>query len=354
MSKHSRSALLGFAALVIAGCGDSGPFDPVATDNAAEGVFNAIENNQGIQSIAVLADAFPSFGGAAVMQATIPSAPTAARGTPQWFSERIGLSELNSLQSPAAPAVLFPSNYLGTTFVYNELTQKYEEDPNRTGAPADGLRLILYAVDPILGQVVIPLNEIGLLDLSDKGTPAADAVGIKAVIGSVTVLDYVASASITTTSVSFSADGVLSDGSTDVNFNLSQTFSETDGITVDYDVSVPDQDARVRLQVTADPQGASATITFTIEHSGNTVVLNVTGTDTSINGTVEHNGETVIQIAGSPDAPTFTDVNGEPLTPEQLESLADLFEGAGDIFDDLDDLLKPAYQVLQISFFYDV
>ncbi len=366
MSQHSRSArrpspwrrataLLGFATLAVGGCGD-GPFDPVATDNAVEGVFATIENNQAVQSIAVLADGFPAFSGApAALQATLPIALSAARGTPQWFGARLSQLELKPPpHSTAAPAVLFPADLLGKTFVYNTQTGAYEVDLNRSGAPATGVRLILYAVDPILRQVVTPLNEIGHLDLTDEGTPAADAVGIKAVINDVTVLDYVASASITTSSVSFSAQGVLSDGTTNVNFTLSQTFSETDGVMIDYDVSVPDQDARVRLQVTADPQGGSVHITFTIEHDGRTVVLDVTGTDTSISGTVSHNGETVIEISGNPDAPTFTDVAGNPLSPAQLVSLKDLFDGAGDIFDHLDDLLAPAYHVLQISFFFAV
>ncbi len=354
MSKHSRSALLGFAALVIAGCSDSGPFDPVATDDAVEGVFATIENNQAVQSVGVLAELFPSFGAApAALQAAMPTALHAARGTPQWFGARLSQLQLRPPpRSTAAPAVLFPADLLGKTFVYNTQTAAYEVDLNRSGAPATGVRLILYAVDPILRQIITPLNEIGQLDLTDEGTPAADAVGIKAVINDVTVLDYVASASITTSSVSFSAQGVLSDGTTNVNFTLSQTFSETDGVIIDYDVSVPDQDVRLQLKVTADPQGASVHITFTIEHDGRTVVLDVTGTDTSISGTVSHNGETVLEISGNPDAPTFTDVAGNPLSPEQLVSLKDLFDGAGDIFDHLDDLLAPAYHVLQISFLF--
>ncbi|NIM50102.1 MAG: hypothetical protein GTN62_07170 [Gemmatimonadales bacterium] len=353
-------ALLCLGALAFGACSDStGPgdeFDPVTTQRAAEDVFLAVSDNPAVQSVAVLSEGFPSFAaGPVAAAAELPLDTPTPDEAEHWLLRRLRqLDQPPAFYSPAEPAVLFPADLLGKTLVYNDQTGMYEVDDTRTGAPTAGVRFILYAVDPVLHQPVIPLNEIGHLDLEDKSSPSVDMLGITAVVSGTTVLDYDASATVTTSSVTLSAAGYVSNGTTQVDFDLSLSLSETTGITVDYDVSVPSENAGVSLLLTADLQAQSISVTLTITYDGNTVVFDVTGTQTTITGSVTYNGDTVIEISGNPDAPTFTDVSGTPLTQAQLQALGAIFEAAGEVLDAFDDLLAPAFKVLQISIFFDL
>jgi hypothetical protein len=353
MTTHSRTSrsLLALTALTVfalAGCGDSvspgEDFDAVLTSAAAADVYDAIENNEAVQSLGVLGAAFPQFA-AAPMVATLPTAP--------WNPGDWGAQRLSAMQAlpfePTVAEVLFPANYLGTTWVYDAGSESYVIAPDSTDGPADGVRISLYAVDPILHQIVQPLTHVGYVELTDESTPSADAVRISAFIGSTNVLNYVASATVTTSTITFSADGFVSDGSTQVNFELSVTLTQdTEQATIDYLIYRVDGTASVHLVVNADGLAGTLTVDLTVEHGDHTVVFHVTGSDTAIAGTVHHNGALVVEISGGGDQPVFEDGQGNPLTGDQLQALAELFESVFEILDHFDDLLVPAFLVLQI------
>ena len=86
-----------------------------------------------------------------------------------------------------------------------------------------------------------------------------------------------------------------------------------------------------------------------MKQMGESVALDITGSDTAISGVVSHNGATVAEISGTPDQPAFTDADGNPLTNEQVQSLGELFIGITAIISGFDVLLIPAYLVLQVS-----
>jgi len=79
-------------------------------------------------------------------------------------------------------ASVVPSALLGTTWVWNPTTHKYEQDGTFTpAAPTDRVRIILYAVDPITDQIVEnPLTSTGFVDLVDESTtsPAVDKLHV--------------------------------------------------------------------------------------------------------------------------------------------------------------------------------
>jgi hypothetical protein len=177
--------------------------------------------------------------------------------------------------------------------VYNLDSGRYEVAADSTGAPEDGIRLKLYAVDPVLHQPITPLDDIGYLDLTDESSPSADALGVLAVVQGVTYLDYLASAVLTTGSV---------------------TFSE-----------------------------------MSVAHDGQTVTMAVTGSDAALSGTVKHNDNVVVTISGTPQQPVFTDAAGNELTNQDLQALAALFASVGAILNGFDNLLFPAYLVFSVS-----
>jgi hypothetical protein len=348
------TALACAAVIGLAGCSDStGPdaeFDPVAAGATADDIGGAMAANPALTSMEVMGAYFPSFA-AAPLAATVPFDPRSEDDRHWTDTRRDAFRQWSEYESPDGPAkVIFPADLLGKTLVFNPLTEQYEVDPARDGeAPSNGLRLALYAVDPILHQMIEPMTEIGYLELTDEDTPAMDAVGIVAVINEVTVLDYLASAQVTTSTITFTADGYLTDGSTVVDFLLSVTFDDTARtITVDYDVDVNADQAGVHLVMVLTEEPETATVTLTVNHGANTVVMDVSIAAETFEGTVSHNDVVLIDISGTPDQPVFTDRDGNPLTEDQLHALGDIFGAAGHVLDHFDNLLIPAVAVLQI------
>jgi len=341
VSVFARPRWLPAVVVLAAACAEStGPgdvFDPAITSESASQVGTALENSQAVRSLSVL-------GGDLILSA--PPAPAAAVGDP-------ALGALSSaVFNAAALAPIFPADKLGKTLVCTFSTPesrcRYQVDPQRTGAPANGVRFILYAVDPVIKKVVTPLQEIGYLDVTDKSTPAAATVGIKAVVNGTTLLEYDASAVVTTTSITFSAKGYVTDGTTRLDFDLSQTLSQG-AASIDYQVSVAGKDRSIRFVASGSREEPMGTVTLTIKDRGHTTELKGTGNDDAISGTISYDGKVVINISGTPDHPVFTPADGATVTEEQLRSLKRLFNFVEELFDHFDHLLKPAHRTLSIN-----
>jgi len=342
------AVLAALAAFGLGACGDasdpSQSFDPTDATQATAAVLATFADNPALAALGVLETALPGF--------TPPAAPPASDLGAADSGVLAGLRVLDRLlafPSPSESAALFPADLLGATLVYNPATGEYEVDPAATGAPANGIRVILYAVDPVFHEPVEPLNAVGYLDVTDESTVAADRVGIVAVIGDVTYIDYLGSATVLTNGLIFAANGYLSDGTTVVNFDLSHTWSAETGLVLTYDIDVPSASTAIQAELHLDPSAEIASYALTVEHQGETVTLDVTGSATSLSGTVSHNGATVAEVSGTPDEPVFTDGNGNPLTNEQIQSLGELFGSIAALIGGFDVLLIPAYLVLQVS-----
>ncbi|MDH3289493.1 MAG: hypothetical protein OEO20_03295 [Gemmatimonadota bacterium] len=340
------SAMLVATALAVGACGDAaapGDFDAVQTNQAALEALGPFAGNPAIEAMGLLTTAMPDFGAAPVA----PAMP-AADGMPIPENLRL-LTQVAPFLSPTQPAVIFPADLLGKTLVYNGSTGKYEVAPDSTTAPAIGIRLILYAVDPIFHQPIDPLTQVGYLELTDEGTPAADRLGAIAVVNGITYLEYLASAVVTTSSLTFTAEGYLSDGTTQVDFSLSHTWSQVDGFHLSYAIDVPSKGVGLTVTANLDPQSEMGTYELTVYDGGSSVVLSVQATPTSLTGSVTHGGNVVVKISGTPENPVFTDGADNPLTAEQVQALGELFNSVGAVIDGFDDLLIPAYLVLQVS-----
>lgn len=342
-----RSTILAFAVLVAAACGDAnapaGDFDAVLTQEAADTVIGSVDQNVALQSMAVLAQAFAlTAGQQAAVQAALVAVPTKVAGQSRSSVERVQAFGAAAVAfSSAAPADLFPPSVQGNTYVLNPQTLQYEVDPTATGAPATGVRFVLYAVDPILSQVVTPLQEIGWVDLIDESTATANSLHIVAVVGEVTALDYIASAQLGGGGATFTVDGTISDGTESVDFDLS--FGVTNSsVTVDYLISVVGRNQSIRLEAAGSADQASLTITLTVVNGAETARLTATISAGQIEGSITHNGTVVVTFSGNEDNPTFVGADGAALTEREIRALHDLGELIDEMFDSLEDLLEPA------------
>jgi hypothetical protein len=317
-----------------AACGDStGPenFDPVNTSTKADAVLAAFDN-PALLSLGALQNL--SFG--PLLSATVPPAPTASTLSTAADRLRAWTRTVPNFGS-ASPLAIFPADLLGATFVWDEAQDRYVEDPEATGAPANGVRVLLYTVDPISHLPVSPLDDRGYLDIMDESTPSVDALHLVAVWEGVTHLDYVASATTTTTSLTLSAEGFVANGTDRVDFVLTFSLTQTD-VSVNYQLTHGDD----TLGLTGTLNETSFTVTLTLSDGDNTITFQITVTPSTVEGSIEYNGEVAVEIGGTPEAPTFTRADGTPLTAEELAALQHLGDLINVITDHFDDLLGPA------------
>jgi len=336
--------LSGLALLaLLAACSDSTSpkdFNPTTTQQKADAVLAAFDGNPVLKSLAVLGPAIQL----SVAQPALAAAPFDPTASPTTLPAHLRALANQPSFGATASLALFPADLLGRTLVYDSATTRYQVDSTRTDAPSTGVRIALYAVDPIAGKVVFPLNEIGYLDLTDVSTPSADAVRIKAVVGSTTYLDYTASATRATNSAGVSAEGFVSNGTDQVDFNLSVTIA-LNSTDVDIDYQLTSGSNSVGLVAHLGPTENDLNATVTITGGGDTVILEVTGDTSTLGGQITYNGDQVVVIGGTPDNPTFTRPDGTPLTQAEITSLNAIGNVIEVLFDAFDNLLGPALVV---------
>lgn len=363
LSLRSLAALPLGGALLLAACGgEKTPFDPVALSQNTEAVIATMDNSEAMQSMSVLGPKMttgaPALGASSFLTAAATNLPVAGPGFPAWAAARLAAFQqaVPALSVSAPNAVIIPTLALGKTFTYDTGTNGYVLS-DRTGAPTNGVRFILYAVNPLTKAVVTPLNEVGYADLMDESASAAALqLHLKAYVtnNANPLIDYTAGATLTgtppnVTGASVTVSGFVSDGTTQLDFELTQTFSSSTGLSVDYSLSLPTADVSVQFQASYTLAG-QASVTLTVKNAGNTTVANASGTQVAITGTIKHNGELVVNITGSPSAPTFTSATGDALTDAQVTALRNLFNFTDALLNHVDEMLAPAHALLGLSF----
>lgn len=328
---------------VVAACGDStGPedFSPTDANGQAEAVLSAVSDNAALASLSALAP-YLQFGAAQMALSVAPFDPTEPQA--RTAAERLRAIQLAGPSfGTSASLALFPADLLGQTLVFNPELERYEIDDTATGAPEDGVRLILYAVDPILHQILEPLDPVGYLDLIDVSTASSDALQLVAVIEGETFLDYVASATQTTSSVMLAAEGFLSDGTDQVDFDLSLTGTFN---TLDLDYLLSADGNSVHLEATFGGEGEDGfEATLTID-ADDTIVLSLAVTPSTVSGEITYNGDVAVTISGTPEEITFERPDGTPLTAQEINALQALGNIIEELFDAFDNLLAPALVV---------
>jgi len=248
-------------------------------------------------------------------------------------------------------ASVIPPQYLGQTFVWDDATHKYVVGPD--AGPSNGVRIILYALNPVTGAVAEPSSAVGFVDLLDESTtsPAVNKLhvivkdGTPASPGPVTYADYSVSGSVTgspATAFTASAIGFVSDGTHTLSFHA--TFSATNLTTDNPDAQIDvtwDLDNPVihvvlhETLATSDANHLAVTIDFSVTRGTETV--SVTGTvlvvlsppAVTANLSITVNGVAYARITGTANA-TSNDIlrrhaDGSAVSAAEDQALYDLF-----------------------------
>jgi hypothetical protein len=256
-------------------------------------------------------------------------------------------------------ATIFPDTLLGSVFSWDPNLQSYYRS-STTGGPTNGIRFLLYAIDPFTDEPATPLNQVGYADLLDEssGGTARLEVQVKSADGSITYLDYTFSGSGTSSSFMASVTGTITNGlagaaNKTLTFNVEITGTSS-SVTLASSYTLNNPTVTVLETVTSADDGTTTTLTldFTLTAAGDTVQL--TGTvsvsdatgDGTVNLTFKVNGGTFATITGSTGNPVISRAGGGQVTADDLNALVRVFEAAADVADKVDELCQPAEQML--------
>jgi hypothetical protein len=288
----ARLAAVGLAIGLVAACGDD-PIapqslaDPVATTAqlaALDDVFDAEALNS-FTALSLNGDISPAAAPQlkALRAAVRASNPLDRSSLLRPYGRRIEEAQvLRQLVPTLANAAIFPPEALGKTFEWN-LTNSLYEPTARTGAPTNGIRFILYAIDPFTGLPADPLVEVGYADLMDESTTSTTKLHVRVagVGGTPVYVDYTVTVSATLTSGRITSTGRVTNGATSpdtLQFAGVVTISATETsatLTQDVSLDVNSQDVHIRSvdRVTLTETSITLRANFRFEHGDEVVTV---------------------------------------------------------------------------------
>lgn len=337
------------ACVALTGCGDSGPeapFNPSGTSDDITAV-NATFESPTFASFAWFAPSFDAALGGTPLISSSASAFNLRRATNAGELRAAAVRSARRLAELApraangsfsASSAAIPSDIAGKTFEYSGGTYVATA---RTGAPANGVRFILYAVDPVTFSPVEPLVETGYVQLTDLSTSSSQGARVVVVSGTTTYLDYTVTVTATATSGRVTVAGYVTDGQNRANINLRSTITSAAGLTLVYTLSVPQRGVSISLTMTAsgfDQESGAIDIDLSMSGPNGTVSMGGTFSETGGTLTVRVNGELFATIASTGE---ITGADGQPLTDEDIAALQGLFDMTDQAFTAFDELIMP-------------
>lgn len=337
-------------AVGVAACSDSttGPDEDFNLQESAQ-ELQTVENafdTEVFNSLERLGGRFGVPGMQPLVDASVSSLMIAAGDVPrrEMLARRLS-SYLES--SSASVVILIPDQYRGLTLVYDPATDAYVVDSNLVG-PVNGIRFLIYAVNPITGDPVVPLNEVGHVDILDESTGTSAIARLIVVSGTTEFINYTVTLSGTPLTPSFRIQGFVSDGANRVEFDLTTSIAANIGgvtVALDYSIAVPASGFSVAatLEIVDDVQteGESVTVNVQFAQGQNSVVFDgaIDNDVGELTVTVNTQPFAVISING--EVVTVTDPDGNPLTEAEEQALRDMVDAFEKVFGTWEHLFAP-------------
>jgi hypothetical protein len=350
---------LAAAAVVLTGCGKGDseptyPFNPsgASADMAAAGATFDSPVYASFSQLSFLFDdavggSLVSGSAAALSQPVPGSRLQTAYAT---AAERIGrMLPRTASGSFVTASVAIPATLLGETFVYSGGTYVVSGE---SGAPANGVRFMLYDLDPATLLPSDPLVEIGHVDVIDFSSGTTSAARVIVVAGGATYLDYRVTVTSTSTAGKITVVGLISDANTAATFNVTATVNSAGSFTLVESLAIPERDLSLRLSMTSSgTTPETSVIGITLDMRGGNGWVRLIGQFTQDGGTLNVlvNGTQFATITESVGAPTaIIGVDGQPLAPDELAALEDIFSFTGEAFLVFSALITPVATLIGI------
>jgi hypothetical protein len=351
-----RSAMaVALASLTLAGCGGEStpdaPFNPTGTSADVE-AMNATFASPTFASFSTFSLMFDAaLGGSPIISTSAVAIDVRGSGThgiraaAARAAQRLAASLIQH-KAPnglSAAMMAIPAAVAGKTFIYDLATASYVAS-DATGAPANGVRFILYEVDPVSFLPKDPLVETGYVDITDVSTGTTQAARVQVVGGATTYIDYTISASSGATSGRVSVLGYVTDGITRANLKLQSTITISAGLTLSYSITMPDREVAINLTVSvADVTLPDSPINVNLTMRGPNGTVSMTGQFAATSGTinVRINGTAFATITTDGTTVTYTRTDGTPLSNEDLAALDGVFQVQSSAFTSFDQMMAP-------------
>jgi hypothetical protein len=254
-----------------------------------------------------------------------------------------------SLQSGRVAFASLPVGVAGKTFVYDPVTAAYVAS-DLTGAPSNGVRFILYAVDPVSYAPVEPLVETGYVDVIDLSGGTTQAARVLVVSGGTTYVDYTVTVSTGITSGKVTVNGMVTDGTTQANITLRSTVTFTAGLTLTYSLDLPQRDVSIDLSVGVSDVGqpdSPVTVSLTMQGPNGTIAMSGQFAGTSGTLNIRVSGHAFATITTDGITTTITRVDGTPLADDEYQALQGIFQLQSSAFVSFDEMLTPVGTLFQ-------
>ena len=345
--------LVAAACLALTACGESGPevpFNPTGTSGDIAAVSAAFDSPS-FASFAWFSPLFDAALGGSPLVSASASAFNFRRATNGGELRAAALRSAQRLGSLmpriaheafSASSAAIPPEIAGKTFGYSDGSYVLTELP---GAPANGVRFLIYAMNPVTFQPFEPLQEAGYVQLTDVSGSTTQAARVIVVSEGTTHLDYTVSITATTSSGRVTVAGFVTDGNNRANFNLRSTVDESAGLTLLYTLDVPQRDVSIDLTMSMTGlEEQDATIDIELGMNGPNGSISMSGTFGETGGTltvrVNGNAYATITATGASE-PTITGADGQPLADEDVAAMQDIFAITGDAFTSFDEMVAP-------------
>lgn len=357
-------AALALVAILATACGDDGPTYPTVFEPAALQAdltnAEAALSSPATGSFSVVGYdidfALGGMGGGAVLAmpallleetSVAPSARVVER------ARALARGELRTADA-------IPPAALGRTFEWNVETDAYVLG-DRTGAPANGVRFVLYAIDPITDRPAEPLVEVGYVDLTRTATANSATARVQVYGGAgtpVKVLDYSASVAGTVSVPTINVAGFAKNATDSLAFSLVTRVSlVAQSVTLDWRTALPSRGlvSRIQQTISGDEETfGQFTVDAYLQSPNGRVDLD--GTIDELDGgtlTVRVNGRSFARMtlaAGEDSDPVITNPQGQPLTAEEEQILQRIFLWFAQSFLVYLTLLSPVGSLLDAAF----
>jgi hypothetical protein len=239
-------------------------------------------------------------------------------------------------------SVAIPAEVAGKTFEYVDGSYVLSD---RTGAPANGVRFLIYGVNPITLQPVLPLQEVGYVELTDVSGSITQGVRVVVVSAETTYIDYTVTAAAGVSGGQMTVAGFVTDGNNRANINLRATVTESAGMTLLYTLDVPQRDFSIELTMTMsglDPQSGTTSIALSMNGPNGSLSMSgqLAGTGGTLTVEVNGNSFATITSTGTGEA-VITGANGQPISGEDASALQNIFGVTADAFIAFDQMTLP-------------
>jgi hypothetical protein len=353
---RSSAAVLAFAG--VAACdGSTAPLPPLNEAGVVADLSAANEAaaNPAVSALAVLGADIGIALGADGGALGVAALPAILLQDPTTISKSPALQRLAVSQGTMAASI--PAEALGKTFVYDSTLARYVVS-DIMGAPFNGVRFLLYAVDPVTSQLVYPLVQTGYADITRTLSGDVATARVEAYSGGVAsqkVLDYSASVSGEPVPTAL-VQGFAKNGVDSLTFRLVTAVSlVASRLTLDWRSEVPTRAFVTRLTQVLTVNDETISIGLDAVLRSASGVISMKGTLDGTTGgtiTVKVNGETfaTIEASGSLEGdPEILGPGGEPLTTEQEAMLQQIFEWFAQAFLFFGTLLAPVEHLLNFA-----